>query len=119
VKRLLDGGEGVGGSEQAGDIGFAKVEASRVVVPAVSPFLSGQRKPSRPRTQGGHAPGSAGPTEDAGMRWFAGGQADNATCGRNHLVADDDPVALDPNDRRPRNLVVPAVRTQAKMLDKP
>ena len=68
------------GSSTRGSPG-RKRERSLAVM-TVTPFLSGRRKPSRTRTQGGRVPESTWPTEDAVMRRFAAGQADNGSCGR-------------------------------------
>jgi hypothetical protein len=56
------------------------------VVPSVSSFVHGRRKPSRTRTQAGRYIGRVAlwPTEDAVMRRFAALQAHNGTRGRGH-----------------------------------
>src|SRR5207237_1357533 len=55
-----------------------------LVVPSVSSFVPGRRKPSRTRTQAGRVPKGTWPTEDDVRRRFAAGQAHNGTCGRGH-----------------------------------
>src|SRR5438067_4718922 len=56
----------------------------RLVVPSVSSFVNGRRKPSRTRPQGGGVPKGTWPSEDDVRRRFAAGQAYNGTCGRGH-----------------------------------
>src|SRR3954452_20509051 len=54
----------------------------RSLVTAVSSFLPGRAKTEQAKDAGRPRTRSTWPTEDAGMRRFAAGQADKATCGR-------------------------------------